>query len=251
MNIIIFGSCVSRDAFDIGSYKNEDLAHIQYFARCSLITLNSPPFNIDVAEIENINPFQQRLVANDLNRAFYSHIAGRDLDNTYLIIDFIDERLDLLFWEGKYITFSEEFENSNLSKKMTGNKIQRSESLTEKVWKHNCLLFIEKISTAFPPEKVILHKAFWKDIFIDNKEYHRFSNIKQIQENNRQLLIYYNFFQLNFPGIQVIDLNKEGYQADKCHKWGLGPIHYTSEYYFRFVEEFDHIVQNRNNKQVQ
>lgn len=249
MNILILGSCVTRDAFDIGNYKNDKLNHIHYFARCSLISLNSPPFNISLNEISSTNPFQQRLIANELNREFYTHINGRNIDNTYLIIDFADERLDLLIHEDKYITYSQEFENSNLSKTMTGAKVLRTESLIDNEWKKSCLLFIEKIKIIFPPEKVILHLALGKENFLDHNENHRFENIEQIRETNRLLSILYDFFSLHFPGIQVIDINNAGYQADKNHKWGLCPFHYSNDYYVRFLEELDHILY-KDNKQI-
>ncbi|HNX79918.1 MAG TPA: DUF6270 domain-containing protein [Prolixibacteraceae bacterium] len=245
MNILIFGSCVTRDAFDIGNYKNDDLAHIHYFARNSLISLNSPPFNIDVNDIHDVNLFQQRLIANEMNRTFYSHISTRDLKETYLIIDFIDERLDLLLYDDKYLTCSLEFENSNLSKSMKGQRIKRSVSLVENLWKRNCILFIEKIKRFFPPEKIILHKAFWSEKFLNNRESHEFADIRQVRDNNEQLSIYYSFFQMNFPEIKVIDLTHRGYYADKNHKWGFNPAHYENEYYFQFLVELDRIL-NQN-----
>ncbi len=102
MNILILGSCVTRDAFDLGNYKNDGLAHIHYFARTSLISLNTEPFHVDVNDIDGVNLFQKRLIASEMNREFYNY-SSADMQKWRIMIIFCLPIRSLL------LTFPERF----------------------------------------------------------------------------------------------------------------------------------------------
>jgi hypothetical protein len=244
MNILILGSCITRDAFDLGNFKNDRLAHIHYFARTSLISLNTEPFNVDVNEIDGVNLFQKRLIASELNRDFYKYIATRDLSETYLIIDFLDERLDLMSSESRYLTLSQEYENSSLSSKIKGKKIPRKK-IDHEFWKQNCRQFVDRIRQAFPPERIILHKAFWTENYAEGQEQKKFYNIDEIRAHNALLKIYYSIFRELYTESMVIDLSDRGFLADKNHRWGFSPVHFSPDYYNTFISEFNAILARR------
>lgn len=243
MQIIILGSCITRDAFDLGGYQNDQLSHILYFARTSLISLNAEPFRIDVNTIEGVNLFQKRLIASEMNKDFYKTIESRNLADSFLIIDFVDERLDLLACGNKKLTISQEFENSSLQQTLTGKRIARNK-ICDAEWDRNCRIFADRILSVMPPERIILHKAFWSEVYADNGDSAVFDAIKQIRYYNDSLRRWYDVFTRFLPGCQVIDLNGKGYLADRNHRWGFSPIHYETGYYQQFIREFDHIVRS-------
>lgn len=243
MKIVIHGSCVTRDAFEFEHPLAIKKSEITYFARSSLITKNNPPFFIEENEIQNISLFQKRCVLSDLTNSFYKYISENDLSEAFLIIDFIDERNKIIKYRNHYFTQSEEFINSNLSKILTGTTLERESPDTIKLWKENCLLFIEKIKQVFKPGHVVLHKALGKEKYYHGIEILPFSFINRIRINNGLLEEYYGFFESHFPGISVIDLNNKGYLSDKDHKWGLSPFHYVSDYYFDFMDSLERIMK--------
>jgi len=247
MQIIILGSCVSRDPFneEIEYKAKEDLNVKRLFARTTLISLNSPSMEIDLSEIEGLTPFECRYVHNDLNKEFYKYLDSRDLSNTYLLLDFIDERMDILQWQEHYITMSNEFRWSNMPGKFEGTVWQRLSPETMELWRESCRVFTEKIKAYYPPERIILHRAFWLSGYWDQGEKKLFENQEEIALQNSILEGYYEYFEARMPGIHIIDLNDNGYLADSAHRWGLQPFHYETKYYQHFLACLDRIrLQN-------
>jgi hypothetical protein len=237
MNITIFGSCVSRDIFRGDFYNGKDNITIdKYFARTSLISLNSLPLNIDVSGVEDLDPFQRRLLSDDLQKTFYSYLK-KTKDSSVLLIDFLDERFHLYQWENNYLTRSNEFLKARISDKVPGKIVKRFTQSTTNLWKENCLLFIKIIRQSCKDENIILHKAFWKEEYIDGQDVFRFPNIQEIKQQNKMLNEYYDYFEKNCPGLTVLDVNgNRTYRADKNHIWGLGEMHYEQDYYTACME---------------
>ena len=243
MKIIILGSCVSRDPFD-GEFDNvdkESIAVKRLFARCSLISLNSPSLNIELSEIQGLDPFECRCVFDDLNKVFYKYINTRDLSDTFLLLDFIDERVNVLQSGTHFLTISTEYLKSNLSGRFTGVELSRLSNEVTDLWKISCSEFYNRINSFFPPNRIILHKAFWFEQYLDTDIIRNFENIEEISEHNKILTEYYDCFEKTFPGIHIIDLNNMGFLADKSHKWDLAPFHYERKYYEKFLTCLDNI----------
>jgi hypothetical protein len=243
MEIIILGSCVTRDAFnnDIVVNLNTFISVRRLFARTSFISLNSPPLDIDVSEITNISPFESRYVLDDVNKEFFNYIKSRNCSDNYLVLDFIDERMDVMQINQHFITLSEEFLRSGLSARFNGARFPRLEFSTTSLWKSSCLSFIETIKNIFPPQRVILHRAFWNESYRNGESVEHFPARDQIANYNNLLEEYYHFFETSFPDIGIVDLSQKGYISDKNHKWGLQPFHYEMDYYTDFLRSLENI----------
>jgi len=105
------------------------------------------------------------------------------------------------------------------------------------LWKENCLSFISRIRNYFPAQRVILHKAYWNEKFIEGEQIMDFPDTDLIRSHNNLLREYYAFFERAFPGIKVIDMGKKNYLSDKNHRWGLQPFHYEAGYYCDFLDK--------------
>ncbi|MCX6303958.1 MAG: DUF6270 domain-containing protein [Bacteroidetes bacterium] len=245
MEIIILGSCVTRDAFntDIVANLNTDITVRRFFARTSFISLHSPPLNVEVSEITNLPPFDCRYVLDDLNKEFYKYLKSRDCKGNYLVLDFIDERMDILKMGQHFLTLSDEFLKSNLSSRFQGTRLARLDTSTTLLWKSNCLLFIDSIKNIFPPERIILHKAFWMESYTDGLTVEGFPYSDLVTNHNNLLAEYYHFFETSLPGINIVDLRQHGYLADKNHKWSLVPFHYEVGYYIDFLTSLTNILK--------
>lgn len=169
MKLILMGSCVSRDIFGPKFENGWNDLHIDMsFNRSSLISLNGEPFNIDVTANPHLNPFQRRSLSDDLNKTFYKYISRLKYDGHYLLLDFVDERFGLFLYDGKYASISNEFLASKLMDELRGKIIPRFSEETTRLWKENCLLFIEKVLDVFDPEHIILHRASgWRDTLME------------------------------------------------------------------------------------
>jgi hypothetical protein len=237
VKVDIYGSCVTRDAFEVES----DFTINQYFARSSIISQYSKPLNIKQDEINLPSNFQRRMVYYDLQK-----IVKRYLQNPateYLIIDLIDERMNLIkVDEDSYVTRSKEFLNANI--KFKNSSVLYRQNLPENLWFKKAALFIEDIKKKFDVQKVILHKALWQEKYKTiTGEIKAFENIEEISMNNQLLKMYYDFIETNIEGIRVIDLNEQ-FISDESHRWGKSPFHYEKAYYEAFMKELQDIIKS-------
>lgn len=236
----ILGSCVSRDPFAM--VENDYKLH-RYFARTSLISLYSEPINIALEDIKLPSAFQQRMIHFDLTNNFRKYITYTKSD--YIILDFIDERMDLLKHKNSYITVSSEFKNSNLKVLYKGETVAKTEDNLS-LWEEHAKKFIDEVKKYKKPSQIILHKAFWKEqYYTTSNELVSFDveKIAQARKYNRILEHYYSFIEKEFEGIKIIE--PKGYYADENHKWGLSQFHYESAYYKEFMKQFNAIQRKK------
>lgn len=237
LKIDILGSCVTRDSFN---YPSEiDFSVNKYFARSSIVSLYGRALKIKLDEINLSSTFQKRMVYFDLTKEFLRYIKNIEAD--FLIIDFIDERMNVLKTEDSYVTRSREFVNSKLD--LRGKILSDADKLM--LWERCSARLIEDLSNSVRPEQIILHKAYWKKQFRGKDgEIHDFNN-SEISLNNLYLKHYYEIIEKNIKGINVIEL--EDFIADENHVWGLSPYHYEESYYKEFLKQLSDIVQNIKN----
>lgn len=227
VNIEIFGSCVTRDAFEFDVSGRYQIS--AYNARSSLISLYSDPIDVSFDDIKAEFMFEKQMVYNDLTKSFRKHITKKR--DSYLIIDFIDERFDVLRKGASCFTKSAAFSKSGYD--LDGEAITGYERL--QLWKQSASLFIKEITSCYDPQKVILHKAFWKHRYVAGDGKTRFFVNLSYFLKNRFLSEYYRFFETNMPGLKTIEIG--GFHAFETHKWGLEPFHYQNEYYINFLKE--------------
>ena len=237
MNIVILGSCVSRDCF---SYLDDSEINLEkYFARSSIISLASESINKSINAIDLDSNFQKRMVYYDVNKLFYSELEKSNAN--ILLLDFIDERLDVLhIEENKYITYSSEFNRTNNFKKMIKGKRISEEDRVE-LWKDCFDIFIEKTSKLINLEDIYINKVYYCNKYLDkDKNILSFEDQELIKNKNKLLDGYYKYIKDKYPLINFIDLEKE-YLSDEMHKWGLSPFHYEDKYYLDVVNELTNI----------
>lgn len=230
--IEIFGSCVTRDAFEFDTLCKYKIT--AYYARSSLISLYSDQMEVSLNDIKLESNFERLTVYNDLTNDFRKHVTKKR--DSYLIIDFIDERIAVLQKGASCFTQSAAFLKSGYD--LDGKVIRDSERT--KLWKESASLFIKEIASCYDPQKIILHKAFWKHRYVtDDGKVHLFKNLSSFL-NNKMLGEYYQFFETALPGIKTIEIG--AFHASKTHKWGLEPFHYQDEYYINFLKELSLLI---------
>ncbi|MGQ9007517.1 DUF6270 domain-containing protein [Bacillus stercoris] len=236
MKIDIFGSCVTRDPF---SFVENEYVIENYFARSSLVSLYSRPLNIKKDGIELDSEFQKKQVYNDLHKIFRRHIQ-KESDNV-LIIDFIDERLDVLKFYDTFITRSMEYVNSNLPRILNTTLFEKSEDFFSS-WEASALSFTQELKK-YHKGIIILHKAYWKEQYIDkNGDILNFENDQDIKKNNSYLKRMYTFIERNLAErVHCIEL--DSYKCDANHKWGLSNFHYEEQYYIDFISSLNSILK--------
>ncbi len=92
-NLLIYGSCVSRDIFNLE--ESRDFKLTDYYARSSMASLCSEAYENEEALSRIPSAFRRRMVACDFSKEILSakdKFAAADV----ILIDLIDERFDLI-----------------------------------------------------------------------------------------------------------------------------------------------------------
>lgn len=229
--IDILGSCVTRDAF---AFVENDFELKSYHPRSSLISVYSPPINIKKDGINLNSEYQQRLVYFDMTKNFYHYI--KETTSDVLIIDFMDERLGVLKTNNTYITHSDELKLSKLKLLLDYEILDFDEEYLD-LWEISALKFIHDVKKR-PYQRIILHKSFYMDSYIDKEgnktPFTEPDTVERIKSRNSLLSHMYNFIERNMPNLTIIE--PTGFLANENHKWGLTPFHYEQAYYDYFME---------------
>lgn len=99
-------------------------------------------------------------------------------------------------------------------------------------------LYLDFILKYFKHHKIILHKAYLLDAYVDSqgdKQYFTKNVIINNEKVNKILKFMYDYVEAYIKNIKVIDISSK-YLACENHKWGLAPMHYQQQYYKEAAE---------------
>jgi hypothetical protein len=240
--ISIIGSCVTRDSIEV--IKNKiDLK--SYISRSSIISLVSKPPKFKISENDisdiNVSKFEKRMIINDINKTSLEEVL--EVGCEYLIFDFIDERFDLYNHKDIFITKNayladSDFELKYLADyKVISRRLEATNLLFEKsLLKLKSKLFKKSFFTKKTNNfKIILNKCYWADKILDENtkklNAYEISVLKNINNYNRILEIYYSKFLKIFEGCFVINPNHSLIYSSPNNKWGVDYFHFSEDYY--------------------
>lgn len=261
--ILIFGSCVSRDIFNLPN--NYQLTN--YYARSSFASIMQPVF-IDHAIAQRIkSSFQSKVVNADMKKIFLQELKEQNFD--ILFLDFIDERFNLLKINQTICTLSIEAVNTgfldeyrkkgiiqdnnswffklhldNTFITKNPNKIIKSGNKEFlKMWEHGWKEFIELMKEQNCLKKVILNKVYWAEETLSSQNFEPTYPIQHILKMNKMLDHLYSIAERSLPPENVMSFSKELMVGADEHQWGISPFHYVSEYYESALSALDNWEQ--------
>lgn len=229
-NILIYGSCVSRDTLELVPKESYNL--VGYFARSSLATLSSTLDNSSVKKEYSQNldkitsAFQRRMVEYDFDRSVLKSIEKNNFD--VLLMDLIDERFHLaVLNNNSFVTRSNEFLRTSIKPKSTINA--QSDKFFD-LWTKGVKVFLNKLIENGGIEKILVQKAFWTNK-LDNGEVIVDITDEKVREENEKLEKMYCFLEKYLNENQFIEVPESLILSKSDHKWGISPFHYIDEYY--------------------
>lgn len=208
----------------------------------------SAPIEINDNNIKLKSAFQKNMVIMDLNKTAFKKLTINKSD--FLLIDLIDERFSLIKYKSSFCTGSNEF-NEGMPKlfKIFGAEhklIKNGELYIGNIKADNMIdKFCVNIQQIYNPKHIILHKAKMTNLYIAlDGHIKKFSKnyLKNNEKLNAILDYMYSRIEKNLPGINVID-EMEGTVASEKHKWGLAPMHYEEDYYYRVLTKILKIIK--------
>lgn len=218
--VFILGSCVSRDALEQVPGAFELAA---YIARTSMTGVGLPPVgDADVRTIVNGLPsaFQRRMLVNDLDKGTLPAMAQTPHD--VVLIDFIDERFDLIAAGDSLFSFSGELKRAGFE---PGERVMIAPDSEE--FLARWVTGFERFLNAVDPATVVLNKAYWAERFLDGSDV---SSLRWIRTNNAFLQQLYYAIEARWM-LRTIQYPEDVVLADPDHRWGKAPYHYAQPFY--------------------
>lgn len=248
--LVIYGSCVSRDAFG-GSFEGGSRFElIEYVARSSLASAfcDAEVQGVDFNAIAS--PFQRKMVEYDVRNGLRNVLETSSYD--LILLDPIDERFDLFVDDaGAVCTMSNELMASGFSPRSRSGRIVKSASeeffrLWEKGWSA-LVVFLRGRGLL---EKLYINKVFWSKFAVDGSNFHPSYTQSDIERANEFLTRLYVRMQDDIPANQFIDFDEHAvFLANQNHKWGKSPFHYIDEYYMKLLGRLDQICSRSRSKE--
>nr|WP_277604173.1 DUF6270 domain-containing protein [Pseudomonas capeferrum] len=229
---MIYGSCVSRDIFNLEESRNFKLT--DYFARSSMASLCSEPYKNTAALNRIPSAFQRRMVAYDFSKELIT--SDHKIANAHIVlIDLIDERFDLIALPtGHIITHSSELTESGLleEKSTQGFRlIPHGSDEHRSLWLRGMHLLFEALKKHNKLDRVIVNKVFWASKFEQESDTSFPVASAAVDKANRDLEWMYEQLSNELNESQFLHFEPEFLTADAFHRWGASPFHYCERYY--------------------
>lgn len=255
--VAVFGSCMTRSAFNSKPFFNPDyknLFRVVYSAVWpSLFSAAGSPVLLDENDYKNYDEREMPYVKREYSKTFFSEM--KDSEAQYLLVDFYVDAM-----HGPRLTAENSFIGyKSYSKNMYHDRLIYN---TERYyldtngyfenWKKAADRFISEITDIFPAHRIVLVTGGMTKKFIDeNNNISRFNNIRRefftyndTMLDFREFLWGYmnSYFISALPDIKILDMKKYHYFADKNHPEHMVPYHYETNYYKSFLGEFSKMV---------
>jgi hypothetical protein len=241
----IFGSCVTRDAFELGGPAAAGHRIAIYLARTTINSCLATPVPVtSLFPLGRREKFEERCVVHDIFKLHFDVLREKPFD--YLLLDLIDERHSIITVDGSYLCYSVPFLRMAQEFKLDAAKFERRAPRDPGVVEEtlaNIPRFLERLRYIVDPRRIILHEAYWATSFIDTEGTLRpFQNEVEIAFVNDILAAYYERIKSEGELISI-SLPQDVRLADEKHRWTLAPFHYADIYYRTFMTELGRLTQ--------
>ena len=241
--VAILGSCVTRDLWRMMGAPTDDLLYVSRTRLPSLFAPRLQGLVLHEGLRPDLRPNPAQALRADLTKTALARLAAFRPD--VVILDFIDERFDLLVGAGGAVTASWELETSGWDALLPMEALRRLDALGDAdvtLWRRG----LDALATLFTPggalsgARVVLHEAAWADAMrtssgrsealdpdLEITPGRRASRVA----HNARLARMHAATRATLPGLEVVKALDSLIVSDPDHIWGLSPFHYIPDYY--------------------
>lgn len=231
MTVGIWGSCVTRDTFEIGGSFDGPLA---YHARSSWVSQATSAHEQPPVSTPTGVGFADRMVREDLEKSVLAQLATKNPD--IVVIDLIDERFDLVSVGGAYYSMNDYYERLELEPSMreaSDDVLAFRDDARDEAFEEAVRELVPQWLEALPQARFVLHLAWYTARSADPERPFYASAPTAVAWCNERLAHHYRCLIEAFGGrLHVVEADRERLLvADPEHKWGLAHYHYVPGYY--------------------
>lgn len=248
-NLTIYGSCVSRDIFNLEDSRSFKLT--DYFARSSMASLSSASYENEDALNRIPSAFRRRMVACDFSKQILTQpevFQNADI----ILIDLIDERFDLVALpSGQIITNSSELAESGLltDSSVNGFKLIKPGSPERRErWIQGMHKFLAVLEQQEKLDCLIVNKVYWASRFENASDTTFPVSLAAIEKANQELDWMYNELEKKLSKHQFLHFPAHLLTSDEHHRWGASPFHYCEQYYKEALAQLNSITSKHSTK---
>lgn len=167
--------------------------------------------------------YREMMIQREISNSFWDIL--NEIDPHFIIMDFIEERFNIIKYQKGFITQSDAFEDAEIE--LVGSSIiYRDSEECRLLWEKSVEIFIERLETEHPNTEIILVKNYLSEKVGDILEQKEFENIWEIKKINNILKEYYGYFERHCHAIKVIEPTRCNYYfTDKQYEYGAIPSH--------------------------
>lgn len=223
-NIIAFGSYNLRATIH-QLYRYIQKNNLQHFSYSSIISAIGEPRLLS-NNLQSSNAFRREAVEHDFHKTFIQKIDTYEKDS-FVFIDFLEERFNLIQKSGSFITQSEAYDELDLDLKHE-NIITPFQDARTIIWEKSCIKFMYLLKKHFMTNRIIIIENYLTHgIKREDGTRTKYLNQDIIDAQNQILKRYYNFIRENFRDIKIVSLSSymlsytdENFQYG-CYEWHM------------------------------
>lgn len=254
--VSVFGSCVTRDNFNSRFNPGyRDFFEVKLSAnQTSMIALMSPPIEEPFTPTGSMSDYDRWNIGSDLTREFLTEVV--ELQPDYLILDFFGDvhfgvaRLP----DGRYLTdnrwkthFTDFYVRHRDAGELTIIKHADDPDAYFELWTEAMDRFAEYVARTCPQTRVIVHRGYNTGHALVPDQVrpiplHKLGEVARIDV--RPLNAFWDRlddYTISTHGWDSIDLRDLEAPSYAEHPWGAFHVHYTPDYYHRFMAELHKI----------
>ncbi|WP_284384270.1 DUF6270 domain-containing protein [Pseudomonas putida] len=242
-NLTIYGSCVSRDIFNLEESQSFKLT--DYFARSSMASLCSSSYENEEALGRIPSAFRRRMVAYDFSKQILTQPEAFE-NADIILIDLIDERFDLVALpSGHIITSSNELAESGLltDSSVKGFQLIKPGSPERRdLWIQGMHKFLAVLEQHNKLGRLVVNKVYWASRFENASDTNFPVPLAAIEKANQELDWMYNELEKKLHKHQFLHFPPQLLTSDEHHHWGVSPFHYCAQYYKEALAQLNSII---------
>ncbi len=211
---------------------------VEHFQQSSLASVMSPYSpRLNSMEMRGGGQSDRECVIKDLSRTFARRNRNDAAGIDCLLVDLLEERFALGESEGCLLTLSNAFAGVFAEGGVSYRMLRRNEAETERIWRGQCLAFIDYCNELYSHVPLILVRTMLAESYGLTGKEEVFDNIGEIRETNDFLASCYDFFEKNCPRCRVVPLEPPEllYTYRDC-VLGRVPWHLNNRMYERMSE---------------
>lgn len=238
--IAIVGSCITRDLWPIRGGGADRLLYISRTSFPSLLASPVEGFHPARGLPGDLHQHEHNALVADLEKTALRRLVA--FQPTHLILDFIDERFDLVSTHGGLATCSAELDRSGYLAKAAFRgfrTVPRLSAACDLLWREGAGAFAGIVrGSLLRHARLILHAARWAtDQRLPSGEIAPIRDVEILSGKPAEIGAYNDLLQRQeaiftelMPPMDRLEAGAFRL-ADPQHRWGLSPFHYVPEYY--------------------